>query len=186
METNVVKFSGANIACVNDGNTIWVAIKSVCEAIGLDSDRAIKTITDDEILGAERSEQTVQLPNSTIGNSSERSENLLSQGRKMICLPIDFINGWLFQIKITNTMSEDTKQKLLTYKRECYRVLANHFFGNMRHQIEVNTMEISLLEEINQLNEQKNELTNTLRQKKGKLEKIRELRLQPDPELDFK
>lgn len=55
----------------------------------------------------------------------------------------------------------------------------------MRRQIEVNTMEISLLEEINQLNEQKNELTNVLRQKKSKLDKIRELRLKPDPELDF-
>lgn len=75
---------------------------------------------------------------------------------------------------------------MLTYKRECYRVLANHFIGNMRRQIEVNTMEISLLEEINQLNEQKNELTNVLRQKKSKLDKIRELRLKPDPELEFK
>lgn len=167
-------------------STIWIAIKPVCDAIGLDSDRAIKTITDDEILGAERSEQTVQVGSSPIENSSERSENLPSQGRKMVCLPIEFINGWLFQIKFTNTMSEETKQNLLTYKRECYRVLANHFFGNMRRQIEVNTMEISLLEEINQLNEQKNELTNVLRQKKSKLDKIRELRLKPDPELEFK
>ena len=75
---------------------------------------------------------------------------------------------------------------MLTYKLECYRVVAYHFFGNMRRQIEVNTMEISLLEEINQLNEQKNELTNVLRQKKSKLDKIRELRLKPDPELEFK
>lgn len=88
METDVVKFSGSNLACVKDGSTIRVAIKPVCDAIGLDSDRAIKTITDDEILGA------------------ERSENLPSQGRKMVCLPIEFINGWLFQIKFTNTMSE--------------------------------------------------------------------------------
>lgn len=59
-------------------------------------------------------------------------------------------------------------------------------FGNMRRQLEVNTLEISLLEEINQLNEQKNELSNTLRQKKNKLDKVGELRLKPDPELEFK
>lgn len=171
METDVVKFSGANLACIKDGNMIWVAIKPVCEALGLDAKNQYEQILGDEVLGQLVGEHPLVAAD--------------GKTRTMYCLPLDFINGWLFQIKFTNTMSEETKQNLLTYKRECYRVLANHFFGNMRRQIEVNTMEISLLEEINQLNEQKNELTNVLRQKKSKLDKIRELRLKPDPELEF-
>lgn len=171
MKTDVVKFNGSELACLKDQNTIFVAIKPICEALGLDSKNQYEQILKDEVLGQLVGEHPLVAADGKI--------------RIMYCLPLDFINGWLFQIKLTNTMSEETKQALLLYKRKCYQILADHFFGNMRKQLETNTMEISLLEEINQLNEQKNELTNTLRQKKSKLDKIREMRLSPDPELEF-
>jgi len=170
MKTEIVKFNGSDLICVvSDSGQISVVIKPVCEALGLDSERQIRTITEDEVLGPERSEQTVQ-----VGND---------QARRMICLPLEFLHGWLFQVKFTNTMSEETKEKLITFKKRCYQVLSNHFFGNMKKQIETNEMEIRLLEELNDLNSQKNDVAATIREKKSILEKIRTERLNNEPTL---
>jgi prophage antirepressor-like protein len=170
MKAEIVKFYENDLTCiVEESGQILVVVKPICDALGLDSERAIKTLSDDEVLGAERSEQTVQ-----VGND---------QARKMICLPLEFINGWLFQIKLTNTMSEATKEKLIDYKRSCYKALFNHFFGNFKKQLEANEIEINLLTEINEMNEQKNMLTNKLKEKKALLEKIREERLKNEPTL---
>jgi hypothetical protein len=152
MKTEVVKFYGNDLTCIIDeSGQILVVVKPVCEALGLDSERQIRTISDDEVLGAERSEQTVQ-----VGSD---------QPRKMICLPLEFIHGWLFQVKFTNTMSDETKEKLIAYKRRCYKALFNHFFGNVKKQLEANEIEIRLLEDINELNEVKNRTTSELREK---------------------
>ena len=170
MKTEIVKFYGNDLTCiVEESGQILVVVKPICDAIGLDSERAIKTISDDEVLGAERSEQTVQVG--------------LDQARKMVCLPLEFVSGWLFQIKFTNTMSDETKEKLITYKRSCYKALFAHFFGNFKKQLESNEIEIKLLEEINELNEVKNRATSEIRDKKSKLEKIREERLKNEPSL---
>jgi len=178
--TDLVKFNGANLICLKDENSVFVAIKPVCDAIGLDSDWQIKAITDDEILGAERCEHTVQLSGFTDETTPGLDENTHFQGRKMVFLPLEFLHGWLFQVKPTNTMKEETKANLIRFKRECYRVLFLHFFGNMRKQIEANEAEIKLLEEINLINEQKTELTATIREKKTQLDKVRSERLKKE------
>ncbi|MEA2754741.1 MAG: hypothetical protein QOJ54_1030, partial [Aliidongia sp.] len=43
------------------------------------------------------------------------------------CLRLDLMNGWLFGIEDNRVKHEATRQKVLTYKRECYRVLYEHF-----------------------------------------------------------
>ena len=170
MKQEIVKFYGNDLTCIiEESGQILVVVKPICDDLGLDSDRQIRTISDDDVLGPERSEQTVQ-----VGND---------QPRKMVCLPLESINGWLFQIKITNTMQPETKEKLIAYKRQCYKVLFSHFFGNLKKQIEANEMEIRLLEEINELNETKNRATKELCEKRGKLEKIRTERLKNEPSL---
>jgi len=169
MKTEIVKFCGNDLACIEKEGQILVVVKSICDALDLDNDWHIRAISDDEVLGAERCEHTVQ-----VGTD---------QPRKMICLPLEFIHGWLFQIKFTNTMSEETKEKLIAYKRSCYKILFNHFFGNIKRQLEANAAEIALLEEINELNEVKNRAASDLKDRKLRLEKIRAERLQNEPTL---
>lgn len=170
MKTENVKFNGNDLTCiVTDTGEILVVMKPVCDALGLDSEWHIRSLGDDDVLGAERCEHTVQ-----IGND---------QARRMICLPLEFLHGWLFQVKFTNTMSDETKERLITFKRRCYSVLSNHFFGNLRKQIETNEMEIKLLEELNELNTKKNDVTSVIRDKKALLDKIRADRLNNEPTL---
>jgi hypothetical protein len=169
MKTELVNFYGNQILCVTEGEKILVAIKPICEGLGLDGDRAIKTLTDDEILGDERSEQTVHVPG--------------DRARNMVCLPLEFINGWLFQIKFSNTMSDETKAALVRYKRECYKILYGHFFRKTQKQLEANKIEIDLLKELNDLNEKKGYISDAIKEKKKLLEKIREERLSDEPTL---
>jgi len=170
VKPEIVKFYGNDLICVVDETEqIFVVVKPICDALGLDSERQIKTISDDDVLGAERSEQTVQ-----VGDN---------QPRKMVCLPLEFVNGWLFQVKFTNTMSEETKEKLVAYKRRCYNALFKHFFGNMKKQLEANKTEIKLLEDINEINETIKNSNTQLKEKRNLLEKIREERLKNEPTL---
>ena len=170
MKTELVKFNGSDIVCViNDLGGIDVVIKPICDQLGLDGDWHIRSISDDEILGSERCEHTVQ-----VGNE---------QPRKMICLPIEFLNGWLFQIKLTNTMSEETKSKLIDYKRKCYKCLFDHFFGNMKRQIESNELEITLLEQLTKYSEEKSNLLENIKKTQRQIAQIREERLKNEPKL---
>ena len=166
----VAKINNQEIVVLGNNEERYIPIKPICEALGIAPQKQAEKIKEDEILG---SVATLRVATGADGKQYE-----------MFCLPLQYIFGWLFTINPKN-VNEEAREAVVKYRQECYDVLYRHFFGNMRRQIEVNTMEISLLEEINQLNEQKNELTNTIRQKKSKLDKIRELRLKPDPELEF-
>jgi hypothetical protein len=60
-------------------------------------------------------------------------------------------------------MSDETKAKLMDYKRKCYKALFNHFFGNMRQQIESNKIEIDLLEKLAKYNDEKATLAENIK-----------------------
>ncbi|MCU0337661.1 MAG: phage antirepressor N-terminal domain-containing protein [Sediminibacterium sp.] len=101
----------------------YVLIRPLCDALEVDGEWQIKAITTNEDLAPERCEHTVQLPSD-------------SQLRKYICLPEEFIYGWLFGIKYSNTMSEETKENLRQYKRECYDILYRHFHAKIKTMTE--------------------------------------------------
>ena len=113
-----VEFMGKPIFYVVVEGVSYILIRPICEALGLDGEWQVKMINDDEILGSERCEHTVQIPTD-------------DQSRKWICLPEEFIYGWLMGIKLTNTMTQETKANLVSYKRECYHILYAHFHGTL-------------------------------------------------------
>jgi hypothetical protein len=46
--------------------------------------------------------------------------------QEMACLPLDYLNGWLFGINASR-VKEEIRDKLIRYQEECYRVLAEAF-----------------------------------------------------------
>ena len=77
MKTESVKFNGAEIVCViDDCGRIFVVMKPLCDLLGLGSDWQIKAISEDEILGAERCEHTVQIPAESKNSGAEHCEQL--------------------------------------------------------------------------------------------------------------
>ena len=168
MKPEIVKVNGITIECPIEEGQNYVAVKPICEALGIDHSAQIRDLKEDVILGS-----TVVVMTTVAGDGKQR---------EMVCIPLKFVFGWLFSIN-ENKVKPEAKEHVLKYKLECYTVLFNHFFGNVKRQLEANEIEIKLLEEINELNEVKNRASSELREKKAKLDKIREERLKNEPTL---
>lgn len=87
----------------------WIAIKPICQALGVDYSRQLRTLKSDVFLGAVWSLQTIQVG---------------VQKREMACLPERFIYGWVFSL---NSNSE----LLIKYKMKCYDILYDYFHSKL-------------------------------------------------------
>jgi hypothetical protein len=111
MNQNIVKFlefKGKNIVYLSVNGVYYIAIKPVCEVLNIDYIRQYKNLNRDSILAPALSKQTMQIPG--------------DQLREYICLPEEYIYGWIFSLR------SDSKE-LQEYKAECYHILYNHFHG---------------------------------------------------------
>ncbi len=102
--------------------------------------------------------------------------------REMLCLPVEFIFGWLFTINPDN-VNEDAREAVRRYRMECYRTLYRHFTGTQKRQLEQNRQEIELLERLADYNQQKEAITKGIADTKRKLEQLRNERLKNEPQL---
>lgn len=130
--------------CPMQNNEIYVSVKSVCENLGLDSKSQRNRIKEDAIL----SEVEVEL------TSTGKDEKMYN----MSCIPLKYLNGWLFQID-DKKVNPEARKNLLAYKKECYDVLFHHFFGtakqleqNARKAYEVMNQNRKILGEIKDVN----------------------------------
>lgn len=62
----------------------------------------------------------------------------------MLCLPEEFIYGWLCSIQSSNT-------DLITYKRKCYQLLFNFFHGTITNRKELITEKAKHIAKIEEL-----------------------------------
>lgn len=120
----------------------YVAIKPLCELLGVDYEAQRKRISNDEILSQLPSIQTVVAAD--------------GKQREMLCLPERFIYGWLFSVQSDSPI-------LARYKLECYEVLYKHFHGAIQGRVNLLTQKMD--------NEQKIiELQNAVQEKAQLLE----------------
>lgn len=101
----IVKFENDEMTVFKSENQIYVAIRPICEALGLDIEKQIDNLRNHEVLAEEK-----------------------KVFNKLVCLPIQMLNGWLFGIQANKTKPE-VREKLRAYQKRCYEVLYNHFFG---------------------------------------------------------
>lgn len=138
----------------------WIALKPICEALGVDWKNQNERLQKDTMLGLLYSKQSI------VGSHGKE--------RKMICLPEFYVYGWLFQINSDSPLLQE-------YKWECYRVLYEHFKGTISRRKEVLTERISLDQQIANMEEalKKNEdfvAWKELNKKKGQINrKLRSL-----------
>ena len=112
-----VKFYETEIDCVLVDDNPNIIVKSVCEDIGLNVPSAYSNINNDEILAEVCAEYN--------------TDNPKYMGKKVKCMPIQYLHGWLFGIS-TGKVSPEVKPRLLQFKREVYQVLFNYFFGRVK------------------------------------------------------
>ena len=111
---NIV-FDGDTIQAVKENEKVWVPLKPICTAMGIDWSGQKKLLERDEVLS---SVMVMMTTNGSDGKSYE-----------MVCLPLDYLNGWLFKLTPSLFTSKEVREKVIRYQRECFRVLAEHFLG---------------------------------------------------------
>jgi hypothetical protein len=121
-----VEFYKDALFAVERQDGVFVAITPICNALGVDAKRQRDRIQRDPILS--EGGTMVALPSA--GGIQET-----------FCLRLDLVHGWLFTIDDSRVRDEETRQKVLTYKRECHGALFHHFYG--RRDLPVNELEES-------------------------------------------
>ncbi|MEI6776225.1 MAG: phage antirepressor N-terminal domain-containing protein [Chloroflexales bacterium] len=93
---------------------IYVPIRPICDFLGLTWSGQFERIRRDEVLAEMiRGVRVTRTP-------QEGGE------QEMLCLPLEYLPGWLFGISAAR-VREDLRERIILYKRECYRRLWEAF-----------------------------------------------------------
>jgi hypothetical protein len=114
-ELKTVQFHGATLYTTMLNGLAYVAIRPICEALGLGWSAQLKRIKRHAVLSTCVAIMTTQVPGDT-------------QSRESVFLQIDMLNGWLVGIDAKRVRPE-LREKVRQYQFECFRVLNSHFRG---------------------------------------------------------
>ncbi|MBV6340166.1 phage antirepressor N-terminal domain-containing protein [Candidatus Magnetobacterium casense] len=110
--TTQIKFHEDTLVTIKQHGNIYVAMKPICESIGLAWQRQLSQIKDDIVIS--KGVTQVVIPSS--GGPQETTFLLLK-----------YLNGWLFKVNAKRVKNPLTREKLIRYQEECYEVLFEHF-----------------------------------------------------------
>lgn len=173
---SIGRINGVEIFAVKDeDNQVFVPVKPLCEAIGVAYERQYSKVKEHPILSA------VITLRVTTGADGKQYE--------MVCLPHEFIYGWIFTINPKN-VSEGARDNVIQYQKQCYMALYSYFNGKSQRQQEVIDMERTLLNEKKELDETLSSLMKSVSEVKakiksidGKFAELQSERLNPTPSL---
>jgi hypothetical protein len=100
---------------------VVVPVRPLCDFLGVDWSSQRQRINRDPVLSD-------VMMSVVITTTDIDPENRRPRTSVMACLPLDFVNGWLFGVSAAR-VKEDVRERLIRYQRECYRVLADAFLG---------------------------------------------------------
>lgn len=115
MGSNIVAvdFGADTIWAIDQGGTPYVAITPICTVLGLNPDAQRRRIQGDAVMAEGHAVMVLPSPGGP---------------QKTLCLRLDLLNGWLFSID-ERRVKPAARDTVLRYKRECYRALFEHFYG---------------------------------------------------------
>ena len=114
--TNVAIINGISLQVVADEREQLVAVKPVCEILGVAYQSQQAKLKEHPIFGS-----TITL-SVTVGADGKE--------REMLCIPLQFFPGWLFSINPDN-VREEARERLIEYQLECNKVLFDYFFSRV-------------------------------------------------------
>jgi hypothetical protein len=107
----VPNFHGDMLDVVPSDGQVHVAIRRVCEALGIAFEAQLRKLNDDPAMGV------IMMIIPTDGGTQQAA-----------CLDVRSLPLWLATIH-PSKVKPDAREKLIRYKRECAEVLADHFLG---------------------------------------------------------
>ena len=109
--TAVAKVNDVDILII-EGDEKRVAIKPICQALGIDHDVQRKRLNDDPILSS------VTVLSTATGADGKQY--------KMVTIPFEYVFGWLFLID-SRKVNPEVRESVLRYQKECYHALYAYF-----------------------------------------------------------
>ena len=103
ISTQTISFNNQSLVTFEQDGVHYTAMKPICENIGLAWEAQLARIKRDDIL------------NSTMIVMIIVAED--GKNREMVCLPIEYLNGWLFGIDV-NRCKPEIRETLIKYKKE--------------------------------------------------------------------
>lgn len=134
--TNIVtvNFRGDTLFGFQEGDNTFVGLKPIVEAMGMDWSAQYRRVQRDPILS-----EGIAMMATPFGRGGDQ---------EAVCLKLDLLNGWLFTIDTNRIKDETVRTKVLTYQRECYRVLHDHFAGKKKAPMLVDEEEVAESESV--------------------------------------
>jgi hypothetical protein len=139
---NSITINEKEILIFSENGENYIAVRPICEALGVDYSGQLRRIKENEILSS------VVDTKSTTGSDKKTY--------KMSVLPYKFVFGWLFTID-ENYVKPEAKDALVKYKLECYDVLYERFTSKPKKMYEKIQIEYKLRQLERQLEEKLNE-----------------------------
>lgn len=116
----IVEFYGDQLTGVlvpgPEGAAVWcVPLRPICDYLGLSWSGQRERTMRDEVLASVMRFVRVTRTNSAGGNPN------------VLCLPLEYLPGWLFGINAARVKDPELAEKIARYRRECFRVLCRAF-----------------------------------------------------------
>lgn len=119
----IIPFHGATLEARRVGDVVWVSVRRMCEALGLDVSGQRQRLSD-----RERTPWAVGGVMPSTGPDGKIYETF--------CLDLECVPMWLATIE-SSRVSDSTRPKLVLFQKECVKVLRDHFFKKAALQIAV-------------------------------------------------
>ena len=146
LEQKTVIFYDDEITAVlvaeDERQEVYVPVRPICDFLGIDWSSQRRRINRDPVLSEVT--MSVVITATDIAPKSRRP-----QTSSMLCLPLDFLNGWLFGVSAQRVKSE-LRERVITYQRECYKTLSDAFQETQEEQTAV-TPNIAALQQVKAL-----------------------------------
>jgi hypothetical protein len=131
----IVEWQGDELVAVlvdnGEGNLeVYVPLRPLCDYLGLAWVAQFERLKRDPVLA-----EVIR------GIRITRTPGRGGGSQEMICLPLKFLNGWLFGVQVSR-VKEEFREKVLQYQRECYDILAQAFQTRSMTQAESSLAQI--------------------------------------------
>lgn len=113
-----VEFHGAELYGSRVGKVVYVALKPIVDAMGLDWTAQRRRVQRDPHL--QQGMAVMAIPS---GGGIQET----------VGLQLDLLPGWLFRISSLRIKNDAIRAKIELFQRECYAVLARHFLRSGQH-----------------------------------------------------
>ena len=94
---------------------IYVPVRPLCRHLGLNWSAQYRRIERDPVLNAEKRFVAIMATNPQGGDP------------ETLCLPLEFIPGWLFGVDTSRIKEAPIQERIILYRRECYQRLWDAF-----------------------------------------------------------